>query len=214
MLAVIPDDLRFKLKNQVYYSAEHFLEVFNELKPRLTKLPIPLHPLLEDATIDAAQAMKDMHRERLTLNGPEVAPTDVPRLLSDIIHKLLEERLARADTEARLKGDQAEAQEDRASPERPPPVAGVLAASLLGEPADSGRTSAAPAMDPTRHNRTHASLTEHLVMRTINAASRTTSGGDSFFIVQVSSSSSSSLQCPRSIFVVELPPKPHHLAHV
>mmetsp|Transcript_9641 Transcript_9641/g.22009 ORF Transcript_9641/g.22009 Transcript_9641/m.22009 type:complete len:504 (-) Transcript_9641:665-2176(-) len=160
MLAVIPEDLRHQLKNQVYYSADHFFEVFNSVRPRLAKLPIPLHPLLEDTTMDAAQAMKDMYRERLLLNEAEVAPADVTRLLSDLVHSLLEIRLEDARRLERAAGE--------TSPADPP---------LEASQSTSG----------SRHTRPHANLTEHLVMRTINAASRTTSGGDSFFIVQVSS---------------------------
>lgn len=170
MLKVIPEDLRQRLKSQVYYSAEHFLEVFKELQPRLTKLPIPLHVLLEDATIDAAQAMKDMHRERITLDGQEVNPVDVTRLLRDRIHGLLEGVVERTE-------------EGAPEPEKPPPQAAALAA-LFGGPSAHPPPARETEAAEHRQERIHAALTEHLVMRVINAASRTTSGGDSFFIVQ------------------------------
>jgi len=173
MLAVIPDDLRHQLKTQTYYSAEHFLEVFNTLRPRLHKLPIPLHPLLEDTTMDASQAMKDMARERVTLNGPEVSPLDVPRLLSDLIHGLLDDRLACDD-----------AANGTETPRRPPAAVEESAAAGEGGTAETGSLTSPGGGVLQRHARVHSSLTEHLVMRTINAASRTTSGGDSFFIVQ------------------------------
>ena len=35
---------------------------------QLGMLPLPLHPLLEENASDASQAMKDMHRERITLD--------------------------------------------------------------------------------------------------------------------------------------------------
>mmetsp|Transcript_34148 Transcript_34148/g.69812 ORF Transcript_34148/g.69812 Transcript_34148/m.69812 type:complete len:668 (+) Transcript_34148:123-2126(+) len=189
MLSVIPDDLRIQLKTQVYYSAEHFLEVFNTLRPRLCKLPIPLHPLLEDTTMDAAQAMKDMHRERLTLNGSEVNPGDVPRLLSDCIHALLDNAICADD----LLHDRGVPVEKSASPVKAEAAddggngAGresVPSATLSASPAPVAAALDLPEEAVQRHNRVHASLTEHLVMRTINAASRTTSGGDAFFIVQ------------------------------
>lgn len=180
MLAVIPDDLRHKLKTQVYYSADHFFEVFNQLRPRLAKLPIPLHPLLEDTTTDAAQAMKDMHRERLTLNGPEVAPADVPRLLDDLIHALLEDALAAAAAGGG-KGGGGRSALEASTPATP---ASNRGGSEAATPPYASTTSPTLTSAP-RHARAHAALAEHLVMRTINAASRTCSGGDAFFIVQV-----------------------------
>mmetsp|Transcript_1634 Transcript_1634/g.2075 ORF Transcript_1634/g.2075 Transcript_1634/m.2075 type:complete len:659 (+) Transcript_1634:104-2080(+) len=181
MLAVIPEDLRYQLKNQVYYSAEHFLEVFNTLRPRLEKLPIPLHPLLEDTTMDAAQAMKDMHRERLTLNGPEVPSTDVPILLFDIIHELLNAQLLKENIEPESSTTTATNEEGKESTE------GVMDTGTVKPPlvatATNGATSGGDAMN-ARHDMPHSCLTDHLVMRTINAASRTASGGDAFFIVQ------------------------------
>ena len=190
MLAVIPDDLRHKLKTQVYYSADHFFEVFNELRPRLAKLPIPLHPLLEDTTMDAAQAMKDMHRERLTLNGPEVAPADIPRLLSDLIHGLLESSLALADGAAVAAREGSQGVNGQASQAaNDVPTSPGSRNGTEGEVSTPPHASLTSPTLPTapRHARAHVALSEHLVMRTINAASRTTSGGDAFFIVQVHS---------------------------
>jgi len=83
MLSGIPKDLRRCLKEQVYYSEEHFMEVVRSFSDQLGMLPLPLHPLLEESASDASQAMKDMHRERITLDGDEVAPLDFPRLLAD-----------------------------------------------------------------------------------------------------------------------------------
>ena len=187
MLAVIPEDLRHKLKTQVYYSADHFFEVFNQLRPRLAKLPIPLHPLLEDTTMDAAQAMKDMHRERLTLNGPEVAPADIPRLLSDLIHGLLESSLALAECANLAAGEGSQVANGQASQAASAPTTPGTQNGAEGDvstPPHSSLTSPTLLSAP-RHARAHVALSEHLVMRTINAASRTTSGGDAFFIVQV-----------------------------
>jgi hypothetical protein len=172
------------------------------LRPPPSQLPIPLHPLLEDTTLDSAQAMKDMHRERLTVNGPEVAPADVPRLLAEAIHRLLEEKLARSDAAARANGEdplaesaaaeavasvEAEAATRRRSEASGRAEAVALALAANG-PVKPHKEEPSETLVITtlaqRQSRVHASLTDHLVLRTINAASRTTSGGDAFFIVQ------------------------------
>lgn len=149
--------------------------------------------------MDAAQAMKDMNRERLSLNAVEVSPSDIPRLLSDLIHALLDQALRMADNDLeRQQRRNTDAVSSKAVPveksnspggvpnvipevEEPAVVEGSSGGGgggIMTSPSDG--VSAVP-----RHSRVHASLTEHLVMRTINAASRTTSGGDAFFIVQV-----------------------------
>jgi hypothetical protein len=44
------------------------MEVVRSFSDQLGMLPLPLHPLLEESASDASQAMKDMHRERITLD--------------------------------------------------------------------------------------------------------------------------------------------------
>jgi hypothetical protein len=151
--------------------------------------------------MDAAQAMKDMHRERLTVNGPEVPSTDVPILLFDLIHDLLEKRLEvyLASEEKEKEKDQVEgttkkveASEEGGGMEpgtAPPPASSSSAAAAAASSNSNSILSVAEggASSSMRHMKPHSSLTEHLVMRVINAASRTSSGGDAFFIVQVES---------------------------
>jgi hypothetical protein len=146
--------------------------------------------------MDAAQAMKDMHRERLTVNGPEVPSTDVPILLFDLIHDLLEKRLEvylaseekekeKDQVEGSIKKVEASEEGGGVEPGSAPPSSSAAASSASSNSNSILSVAEGGASSSMRHMKPHSSLTEHLVMRVINAASRTSSGGDAFFIVQV-----------------------------
>mmetsp|Transcript_6272 Transcript_6272/g.18318 ORF Transcript_6272/g.18318 Transcript_6272/m.18318 type:complete len:757 (-) Transcript_6272:377-2647(-) len=213
ILSGIDPALRNKLKHQTYYSAEHFLQVFNEHRAQLEALPIPLHPLLEQSLDMAAhQAAKDMNRERFLLNGIEVKPEDCPGLLYKHIRAVLEDILAADQAAATADAPTQTSSEGPVTPVPHTSEGGPTASSAGGTPRSPtpGSTSSgggggggggSAALKPSRHRRKsnsigslielgqdgdqrHHSLVKHLVMRTIHAASRTANGGDAFFIVQ------------------------------
>ncbi|CAN0350624.1 unnamed protein product [Pylaiella littoralis] len=75
LLRSIDERLRISLKNQVYRSPEHFLQVLHSLSDRLTDMPLPSYDPSggDDHPFDVCQTLKDVSRERFDVNN---APTD------------------------------------------------------------------------------------------------------------------------------------------
>mmetsp|Transcript_19226 Transcript_19226/g.28378 ORF Transcript_19226/g.28378 Transcript_19226/m.28378 type:complete len:468 (+) Transcript_19226:28-1431(+) len=95
LLSCLDQKLRRKLKEQVYHSADHFLEVFESFEHLLTDVKIELSEeegkvLRSDSKLE--QTMKDIKRERFVFGGMEVGPDELVFQLKSELRKIFGER--------------------------------------------------------------------------------------------------------------------------
>eukprot|EP00903_Cladosiphon_okamuranus_P016696 g15391.t2 len=77
LLRSIDQHLRSSLKNQVYRSPEHFLEVLQSFSSRLTDMPLPSYDPSggDDHPFDISQTLKDVSRETFDVDREPIEPS-------------------------------------------------------------------------------------------------------------------------------------------
>ncbi|CAN0489720.1 unnamed protein product, partial [Ectocarpus sp. 12 AP-2014] len=126
LLRSIDEGLRSSLKNQVYRSAEHFLEVLKSLSSSLTDMPLPSYDPSggDDHPFDVSQTLKDVSRERFDVNK---VPTDPSQCWSQI-QTLLLQAAAQDQKQQQQQQQQQQQEQQQVKPDRvarPPDAAAV-----------------------------------------------------------------------------------------
>jgi len=184
LLRSVDADLRYSLKNQVYSSPEHFMAVFHSVQSRLSWIHLPPYAI-GDAGVDGdlSQALRDVCRETLCINGTIVEGSDCPIVLRKEIERLLGQLspLSRSQSDKTLNGkskgfiktltksgslDEDECRELRMNGGKPPTEKKASEGSSTTESSEFEKQVSC------------------MLWRVLHASSRTRSGGDSFFVTQ------------------------------
>ncbi|CAM9753303.1 unnamed protein product [Chrysoparadoxa australica] len=162
LLRCINSKLRYRLKNQVYQSHEHFMAVFASLRPYLVDIPLPPYDPMgsEDKVTDEHQTLKDIQRERFCINGAKTSPALCLERLTEVVNDALNEAVLNTTAT----GD----------------------SSSVSDLSDEDESDSAQSQGKgfNHEGEEEKAYVSQCVWKVLHAASRTASGGDSFFIVQ------------------------------
>lgn len=191
LLRCVDKNVRYRLKNQVYMSAEHFMQVFKSMQYMLTDIKLPA---LGDsgASFDPGQTMKDINRERFDLagSGESSSPIECVELLRQKLTMAMKKAAAPPPTPKKKPVHHSLVRAATTPTDRLDRGMNVVQISVTDD-CSSSENSDEEALGPlgtSRDDPLHpypgAEYVDHCVWRGLHAASRTASGGDSFFIVQ------------------------------
>lgn len=200
----IDPQMRKLFKTIEFKSIGHLLEVCHEQKNKLSNIRLP-PKVSSNANVspdekDLKQALKDLHREVITVNGHVLAPFLSKK---DLLHLLTQTMNSRSLSTPRSLRNKTPRNKSRRKPpnyiaDSPSQTAlspsQELDSSMSEWSSTSDALSTSESESPTtprkqqrrkrRHSQFHVSAIDILTKRLLIAASRTGNGGDAYFVVR------------------------------